>query len=124
MTQLVDDLLTLARLDEQRKIDPKPIDLLGLASDLVIDTRATAQDRQITLIGLTPDASPQPAPTLGDSNRLRQVISNLMTNALRYTPAGTDIAVAVGTAPSSDGQLSASVVQLCDRGPRISPAAA
>jgi len=120
MTQLVEDLLTLARLDEQRTIDPKPIDLLGLASDLVIDTRATAQDRQITLIGLTPDASPQPAPTLGDSNRLRQVISNLMTNVLRYTPDGTDIEIAVGTEPSSDGTLTESVIKICDHGPGIS----
>src|SRR5699024_7021715 len=90
MTQLVEDLLTLARLDEQRTMDTNPIDLLQLASDLVLDTRATASDRQITLTGLTPGSSPQSAPTLGDANRLRQVISNLMTNVLRYTPDGTD----------------------------------
>src|SRR5699024_11631200 len=86
MTQLVEDLLTLARLDEHRTIDYQPIDLFGLASDLVVDTRATAPDRNITLTGLDGVSSPQPAPTIGDSDRLRQVISNLMTNVLRYTP--------------------------------------
>lgn len=120
MTQLVEDLLTLARLDEQRTMDTDPIDLLQLASDLVLDTRATASDRQITLTGLTPGSSPQSAPTLGDANRLRQVISNLMTNVLRYTPAGTDIEIAVGTAPSVNGAVTESIIKICDHGPGIS----
>src|SRR5699024_1283421 len=118
MTQLVEDLLTLARLDEQRTMDTNPIDLLQLASDLVLDTRATASDRQITLTGLTPGSSPQSAPTLGDAKRLRQVISNLMTNVLRYTPDGTDIEIAVGTAPSANG--TESIIKICDHGPGIS----
>lgn len=122
MTQLVEDLLTLARLDEQRTMDMDPIDLLQLASDLVLDTRATAPDRHITLTGLTPGSAPQTAPTLGDANRLRQVISNLMTNVLRYTPAGTDIEIAVGTAPSETGAVTESVIKICDHGPGISDA--
>lgn len=121
MTQLVEDLLTLARLDEQRTMDSKPIDLLGLASDLVIDTRATAQDRQITLTGLDDGATPQPAPTLGDANRLRQVISNLMTNVLRYTPENTNIEIAVGTETGEDGVDTKSVIKIRDHGPGISP---
>ncbi|GAA4107899.1 sensor histidine kinase [Enteractinococcus coprophilus] len=120
MTQLVEDLLTLARLDEQRTMDIDPIDLLQLASDLVLDTRATAPDRHITLTGLTPGSSPQSAPTLGDANRLRQVISNLMTNVLRYTPGGTAIEIAVGTAPSENGAATESIIKICDHGPGIS----
>jgi len=127
MTQLVEDLLTLARLDEQRTIDYQPIDLFGLASDLVVDTRATAPDRNITLTGLDGVSSPQPAPTIGDSDRLRQVISNLMTNVLRYTPEGTDIEIAVGTDNSQPDQTDhtgetfmSSVIKIRDHGPGIS----
>lgn len=120
MTQLVEDLLTLARLDEQRTMETDPIDLMQLASDLVLDTRATAPERHITLTGLTPDSPPQSAPTLGDANRLRQVISNLMANVLRYTPQDTDIEIAVGTEPSVNGTQPHSVIKICDHGPGIS----
>ncbi|NWN88096.1 MAG: HAMP domain-containing histidine kinase [Micrococcaceae bacterium] len=124
MTQLVEDLLTLARLDEQRSMEAKPIDLLGLASDLVVDTRATAQGRKISLIGLDDTSSPQPAPTLGDSNRVRQVISNLMTNVLRYTPEDTNIEIAVGTETTYEGvaqrPVTESVIKIQDHGPGIS----
>ena len=127
MTQLVEDLLTLARLDEQRTMDYQPIDLFGLASDLVVDTRATAPDRNITLTGLDSVSSPQPAPTIGDSDRLRQVISNLMTNVLRYTPDDTDIEIAVGTDTSQPEETDhtaetfmSSVIKIRDHGPGIS----
>ena len=120
MTQLVEDLLTLARLDEQRSMEPVPIDLLGLASDLVIDTRATAPQRHIMLTGLEPDSGPQSAPTLGDADRLRQVISNLMTNVLRYTPSDTPVEIAVGTAPAEDELTTTSVIKIRDHGPGIS----
>lgn len=127
MTQLVEDLLTLARLDEQRTLESQPIDLLGLASDLVVDTRATAQGRNITLTGLDGESGPKLAPTFGDSNRLRQVISNLMANVLRYTPEGTDIEIAVGTeesTPDTTGSPTThgtqSVIKIRDHGPGIS----
>lgn len=120
MTQLVEDLLTLARLDEQRTMESEPIDLLALASDLVLDTRATAPDRHITLTGLSPEAPPQSAPTIGDANRLRQVISNLMTNVLRYTPEGTDIEIGVGVDTAEHGADTESVIKICDHGPGIS----
>lgn len=127
MTQLVEDLLTLARLDEQRSMDPKPIDLLGLASDLVVDTRATAQGRTITLTGLDGHSGPQSAPTIGDSNRLRQVISNLMTNVLRYTPPDTNVEIAVGTEAADSATTGSSktpetysVIKIRDHGPGIS----
>ncbi|HEY4558758.1 MAG TPA: HAMP domain-containing sensor histidine kinase [Enteractinococcus sp.] len=121
MTQLVEDLLTLARLDEQRSMEPEPLDLLGLASDLLVDTRATAPERQITLTGLEPDTSPASAPTLGDPNRLRQVISNLMTNVLRYTPSDTPVEIAVGTLTDETDDTTKSVIKIRDHGPGISP---
>lgn len=54
----------------------------------------------------------------GDEQRLRQVIANLMTNALRYTPAGSPIEIAVGSVPGVDGTWT-SVLQVRDHGPGI-----
>src|SRR5690625_2687275 len=120
MSQLVEDLLTLARLDEQRSMEPEPINLLGLASDLLVDTRATAPQREITLTGLSADEGPESAPTLGDPNRLHQVISNLMTNVLRYTPDGTPVEIGVGTETDPEHGTTVSVIQIRDHGPGIS----
>ncbi|WGH86101.1 sensor histidine kinase [Auritidibacter ignavus] len=129
MTQLVEDLLTLARLDELRDSDQQPVDLLVLASDAVLDTRASAPDRTIQLVGLETD-QPESAMTTGDENKLRQVISNLITNALRYTPDGTPLEIAVGSVdvlsglPGSSGASNAeernSVIEIRDHGPGIS----
>ncbi|MDQ0092184.1 sensor histidine kinase [Paeniglutamicibacter psychrophenolicus] len=118
MAQLVEDLLTLARLDEQRPLERKPIDLLLLAGDAAEDTRVNAVDRKVRLIGLDGGA-PQPAPTSGDEARLRQIVANLMTNALRYTPEGSDIEIAVGVKPVIDGRSDA-VLEIRDHGPGIS----
>jgi len=89
MGVLVEDLLTLARLDEVRDARHGPVDLAALARDAVDDARVTAPDREITL-----DA--QPARVNGDADQLRQVLGNLLRNALVHTPAGTPIEVSVG----------------------------
>ncbi|WP_434992543.1 sensor histidine kinase [Arthrobacter sp. Ld5] len=118
MGQLVEDLLTLARIDEQRRPDVKPVDLTVLGHDAAFDARATAPDRTISVIGLD-GGTPRSAPTRGDEARLRQVVANLMTNALRYTPAGSPIEIAVGVAPVLHGH-SDSVLEVRDHGPGIS----
>ena len=94
MGVLVEDLLTLARLDEVRAAPHGPVDLALLAGDAVDDARATAPDRSISLDGA-------PARVTGDADQLRQVLANLLRNALVHTPAGTPIDVTVGrpTAP-------------------------
>lgn len=137
MTQLVEDLLTLARLDEQRPLEPQPLDLLMLATDAVVDTRVNAPERTISLVGIDSDL-PVSAPTTGDEHKLRQVILNLVTNALRYTPEGTPLEIAVGTvdvlsgldddaALTTRGMPSAqrgvardAVIEIRDHGPGIS----
>lgn len=120
MTQLVEDLLTLARLDEERPLEPAPVNLLILANDAVADARVNSPDREVRLVGLDGNP-PESAPTLGDEAKLRQVVVNLMTNALRYTPEGTPIEVAVGVRPVISGR-SDSVIALVDHGDGIPPA--
>ncbi len=89
MGVLVEDLLTLARLDELRDTVREPVDLAAVAGDAVEDARATAPDRAITLRA-GPDAT-----VLADSHQVRQVLANLLGNALVHTPAGTPVEIDV-----------------------------
>lgn len=93
---LVEDLLTLARLDEQRPMQLEPLDLHIIAHESLMDLAVNAPDREVSVIGLD-GGSPQTAPILGDAGRIRQVVTNLVTNALRYTPDGSPLELAVGT---------------------------
>ena len=92
MGVLVEDLLALARLDEVREQVREPVDLAALAGDAVDDARAVAPEREISLHGCGEDDA---VVVDGDPGQLRQVISNLMRNALVHTPAGTPIEVSV-----------------------------
>ncbi|MGG5171725.1 sensor histidine kinase [Pseudarthrobacter sp. J1738] len=119
MGAMVEDLLTLARLDEQRPFQSNPVDLLLLGNDAVVDTSAAAPQRHVSLVGLDGGA-PTTAPVSGDEGRLRQVVSNLVGNALRYTPEGSPLQIAVGVLSSDDGTRR-SVIEVRDHGPGISP---
>ncbi|NHA67939.1 sensor histidine kinase [Phycicoccus flavus] len=94
MSTLVEDLLVLARLDGEREETPTDVDLTVLAADAVADARVRAPDRHIALLGL--DGDVEPTVVRGSEARLRQVVTNLVANALRHTPAGTPVEVAVG----------------------------
>ncbi len=118
MGSMVEDLLLLARLDEQRPLQRKPVDLQLIAHDAVVDTQASSRSRVISLVGLD-GGSAAPAPVLGDEAKLRQVVGNLVGNALRYTPEDTPIELAVGVHVSEDGQ-ERSVIEVRDHGPGIS----
>ncbi len=111
MGLLVEDLLMLARLDQQRPLDLQHVDLLTIASEAVQDARALEPDRPVTLV--VADDAPPPV-VLGDETRLRQVVGNLMSNALTHTPPGTAITVSVRT-DGGFGEL-----DVTDRGPGMS----
>ncbi|MDO5493884.1 MAG: HAMP domain-containing sensor histidine kinase [Nesterenkonia sp.] len=120
MGQLVEDMLTLARLDEQRPLQMAPVDLRLLAHDAVMDLGVNAPDREVAVVGLD-DADPRPAPVMGDEGKIRQIVTNLITNALRYTPDGTPIELMVGTDSLLSGRTD-SVVRIRDHGHGISEA--
>jgi len=118
MGQLVEDLLTLARVDEQRPLESKPLDLLMLGNDAALDAKASSPDRRISVIGLD-GGPPDRAPIVGDEARLRQVMANLVINALRYTPPGSPIEIATGVVSVIDDRKD-SVIEVRDHGPGIS----
>ncbi len=95
MGLLVEDLLLLARLDEERPSRTEPVDLTVLAADAVQDARAIAPDRAVTLLGRS--GRLEPTEIAGDERRLRQVITNLTANAVSHTPAGSPIEIVVGS---------------------------
>jgi two-component system OmpR family sensor kinase len=92
MTGLVEDLLLLARLDSGRPLERTPVDLSRLLLEAVNDARVVDPDHQWRLS--LPDA---PLTVPGDEARLHQVVTNLLTNARKYTPAGSTVTV-TGTA--------------------------
>ncbi len=120
MGLLVEDLLLLARLDQQRPLARQPIDLLSLAADAVHDARLLAPARTI-------DLSVQPGAAFlvtGDEPRLRQVIGNLMSNALTHTPDGSAIEVVIGSGaldPRVPDSPPAVTLDVTDHGPGMTP---
>ena len=157
MGVLVEDLLALARLDEQRELTIEPLDLRPLAQDAALDLRAAAPERPVTVVDMTAEAHPtdppvrsataitRPAPVtrstptrgripailrrrprdgdpvpeidfseaivapvstppivLGEENKVRQVIANLLGNARRFSPGDSPIEVVVGADRSRD----------------------
>ena len=94
MTSLVEDLLLLARLDSGRPLEQAPVDLTRLLVEAVSDARVLAPDHRWR-VDVPDDAVDAPYQVVGDSLRLHQVVTNLLTNARKHTPAGTTITVTV-----------------------------
>ena len=111
MGLLVDDLLLLARLDVQRPLEHNRVDLLALASDAVHDAQAMDPKRTITLQVFDGPGTPE---VLGDEPRIRQVLSNLVANAIQHTPATADVTLRVGTEGNN------AVIEVADKGPGMS----
>ena len=112
MGLLVEDLLLLARLDRERPVTLAPVELPVLAIDAVQAAQATAPDRKIEL-DIRDD--PEKLVAYGDDARLRQVIGNLMTNALVHTPADASVTLRLY---SESGNRA--VMEIADTGPGLS----
>jgi two-component system, OmpR family, sensor kinase len=113
MGLLVEDLLLLARLDEERPLDRTPVALAPIVEDSAAAARAVAPER-----GVDVDIT-EPRDLLvvdGDGARLRQVVGNLVTNALTHTPAGTPVVLRL----QPDGSEHVAI-EVCDSGPGLTP---
>ncbi len=108
MGLLVGDLLFLARAGQGRPIAHEPVDLVRVVGDAVQDARAVDPSRDIDV------ACPAMLSIDGDEPRLRQIMGNLLSNALTHTPSGTPISVRL---VQEDGWVYLSV---SDRGPGLS----
>ena len=105
MTSLVEDLLLLARLDAGRPLERESVDLTRLLVEAVSDARVIDSEHRWR-VDLPDDLVDSPAEVIGDELRLHQVVTNLLTNARKYTPAGTTVTVTVrrdGFAVHDDG---------------------
>jgi signal transduction histidine kinase len=116
MGLLVEDLLLLARLDQERPLTIAPVDLAAIAGDAVHDARAVQPDRPLAL-HLDESLTDVPV-VLGDESRLRQVVGNLLTNALVHTPGDVRVTVSVAADPEDAGMV---VLQVADEGPGMDP---
>ena len=107
MGVLVEDLLLLARLDQGRPLERRPVDLAAMARDAVADARAVEPDRPIHV------EADGPVTVLGDPARLYQVAANLLANVRAHTPPATPVTVAVR---ATDGRA---VLEVRDQGPGL-----
>jgi two-component system OmpR family sensor kinase len=113
MGLLVEDLLLLARLDRERPLRQAPVALTDVVSNAAAAAHAVAPEREIDL-EIAPGG--HALTVLGDQERLRQVVDNLVTNALIHTPPRSPVRLALR--PDGDGYA---VVEVSDRGPGLSP---
>jgi two-component system OmpR family sensor kinase len=107
-TRLVQQLLTMARLDPDAARPPSPVDLAALAAAVADEKKELAEQRNVTL-----SADLTPVAVTGQEDALRILLTNLVDNALRYTPAGGAVKVRVW--PDGD----AACLEVADTGPRI-----
>ncbi len=133
MRVLVNDLLQLARLDEERPMREGPVDLLGVAAETVRDAHVRVPKRFVQLAALE-DAFDtfEPVTVVGDDDRLRQVVTNLVSNALQHTGDDARVVVRVGRphangpAPTAsigrelDPATPVAVLEVSDTGPGMS----
>jgi two-component system OmpR family sensor kinase len=110
MGVLVDDLLLLARLDAGRPLAESTVDLSLITLDAMNDARVAGPDHIWTL-----DLPPEPVTVIGDDYRLREVVSNLLTNARVHTPPDTSVALTLSTDP----EAGTAVLAVSDDGPGI-----
>jgi two-component system OmpR family sensor kinase len=130
MRLLVSDLLLLARMDEERPLRRRPVDLLEITADAVRDAHVRVPTRFVLLDGF---GALEPVTVLADEPRIRQVLTNLIANALQHTPDDAQVVVRVGLEPEGGpppvvavgrdrlpGQRFAAV-EVADSGPGMAP---
>ena len=112
MSTLVEDLLLLARLDEERQMEMKPINLVDIVDAAVSSARVSNPHHKIDF-----EKPSHEIFILGDAPRVHQVIANLLANAGVHTPMGSQVALTI-----SQEALGVAVA-VSDNGPGLSPEA-
>lgn len=125
MSRLVEDLLQLARLDEGRPLDLRPVNLAEVCRNAVADFHARDTSRSASLCTLdgtkladalaAGNTEADDILVIADADKATQVVSNLLSNVLTHTPTGTACEVRVGYNADGDGQ-----VEVIDHGPGVS----
>ncbi|GHG42431.1 sensor histidine kinase [Sinomonas cellulolyticus] len=111
MSRLVEDLLTLARLDEGQPLKRGPVDLTQLVVETVTDQKVIAPDHTWRL-----ELPDEPLEITADGAKLHQVLVNLLSNARKHTPPGTTVTASAGRSARGDA-----VLTVTDDGPGIPP---
>lgn len=111
MGSLVEDLLLLAKLDQSREMQSKPVNLTHLLTEAVESAKAAGPEHPITL-----NIPSDEIYILGDEQRVHQVVANLLANARAHTPAGTPVSVDISQ--TDDGTS----IAVSDKGPGLSEA--
>jgi len=119
LSRLVEDLRTLAHAEAGRlKLNRQPVSLGELVPNLLNSLRPEAEAGEVTLEARVPADLP---PVNADPQRLRQILLNLLSNALRHTPAGGTVLVQASLAGSSTSAPAHLLVTVRDSGPGIGP---
>jgi two-component system OmpR family sensor kinase len=109
MGVLVEDLLELARLDETRPLVLAEVNLTIVAHDASMDVRAQDPEREVRVVALDGSAHVPEVIIRAEENKIRQVVTNLLGNALRFTDSGSPLEIAIGTNPAESEALIAIV---------------
>ena len=109
MSTLVEDLLLLARLDQSRELVSDPVDLNTLITEVAASARAAGPEHPIEV-----NLDESEIFVLGDSQRIHQVLANLLANARTHTPAGTQIKI------TAEQGINETTISVSDNGPGLS----
>lgn len=116
MARLVEDLLQLARMDEGRPLEVTHFNVSQLAREAISDLIVLAPDRDTQVLTLEGEELEEELFIDGDRERLSQVLTNLLSNVLAYSPDGSPVEIAVGTNGTH------TIIEVRDHGPGIDPA--
>jgi signal transduction histidine kinase len=108
MTRMIDSLLDLTRLQmgQPLPLDRRPMDLVGLARQVLDEQRLSAERHQLTLEASVPEVV-----GVWDAARLERMLTNLVTNAIKYSPDGGEVSVRICLDPAADQPRAVLVVQ-------------
>src|SRR3546814_12923071 len=113
LTQLVTDLETLAAADAAGlQLERAPIELGDVASDVVDAVAGVVSERNLSITTRL-----DPAPAEADERRIHQIVTNLVANAVRYSPPAASLTIETGC--FSDGNV---FVRFTDSGPGLADA--